>query len=87
MTGSKDRFNNFSCPGDLVGTEGDWREEYPDYLGYCWSLDQNVGRLREELARLGLADCFGLAFYKAQTAMGSSLPKDGTVLITVVSSL
>ena len=32
---------------------------------------------------LGLADCFGLAFYKAQTATGLPLPKQGTVLITV----
>jgi len=55
-TGSKERFKDSPVPGDLVGTEGDWREEYPDYLGCCWSLDQNVGRIREELTRLGLAD-------------------------------
>ena len=32
---------------------------------------------------LGLADSFGLAYYKAQEATGQSLPGKGTVLITV----
>ncbi|MGV8084586.1 MAG: carbamoyl-phosphate synthase large subunit [Coriobacteriia bacterium] len=32
---------------------------------------------------LGLADSYGLAFYKAQEAAGTRLPDDGTVLITV----
>ena len=32
---------------------------------------------------LGLADSFGLAFYKAQEAAGQILPREGTVLITV----
>jgi carbamoyl-phosphate synthase large subunit len=32
---------------------------------------------------LGLADCFGLAFYKSQIAAGLLLPKAGAVLITV----
>ena len=32
---------------------------------------------------LGLADSFGLAFYKAQEATQQSLPSEGTVLITV----
>ena len=54
--GSKERFRDFVVPGDLEGTEGDWREEYADYLGCCWSLDDNVGRIRAELERLGLAD-------------------------------
>ena len=54
--GSKERFKDFYPPGDLVGTGGDWREEYPDYLGCIHSLDQNLGRIREELGRLGLED-------------------------------
>ncbi|MFU0799305.1 MAG: sulfatase-like hydrolase/transferase [Xylanivirga thermophila] len=53
--GSKERFNGFEVPGDLVDTEGDWRENYPDYLGCCASIDWNVGRLREELKRQGIA--------------------------------
>ncbi|MCP4708022.1 MAG: carbamoyl-phosphate synthase large subunit, partial [Planctomycetes bacterium] len=32
---------------------------------------------------LGMADSFGLAFYKSQQAIGQPLPKSGTVLITV----
>ena len=54
--GSQRRFGNFKVPGDLVGTEGDWRESYPDYLGCCASLDYNLGRLRDELVRLDMVD-------------------------------
>lgn len=54
--GSKDRFRDFPVPGDLADTGGDWREEYPDYLGCINSLDENVGRIRGELERLGLWD-------------------------------
>lgn len=54
--GSKDRFKNFVVPGDLIDTEGDWREEYPDYLGCINSLDQNLGRIRDALKHLGLAE-------------------------------
>jgi len=35
---------------------------------------------------LGLAESFGLAFYKAQQAAGQQLPSDGTVLITVADA-
>ncbi|MEN6627840.1 MAG: carbamoyl-phosphate synthase large subunit [Candidatus Sumerlaeia bacterium] len=35
---------------------------------------------------LGLADGFGLAFYKAQQAAGGELPIEGTVLITVAET-
>jgi len=54
--GSEEKFKDFVIPGDLVGTEGDWRENYPDYLGCCNSLDANLGRLRAELDRLGLTE-------------------------------
>jgi uncharacterized sulfatase len=53
--GSAEQFKGFDVPGDLVGTEGDWRREFPEYLGACHSLDQNVGRIRSELERLHLA--------------------------------
>lgn len=43
--GSKERFRNYEVPGDLTGTEGDWRENYSDYLGCCERLDYNVGKL------------------------------------------
>ena len=55
-TGSKERFKDFVPPGDLVGTGGDWRKEYPDYLGCCASLDASVGRYRAALERMGVAD-------------------------------
>ena len=54
--GSKEKFGDFVVPGDLAGTGGDWREEYPDYLGCIHSLDANVGRIRTALADFGLAD-------------------------------
>ncbi len=54
--GSRERFADFTVPGDLAGTGGDWRAQYPDYLGCCASLDANVGRIDAELARLGLAE-------------------------------
>jgi len=54
--GSKQKYKDYKVPGDLAGTKGDWRKEMPDYLGCCGSLDENVGRLRAELKRLGLTD-------------------------------
>jgi uncharacterized sulfatase len=54
--GSKEKFKDFVAPGDLAETEGDWREEYPDYLGCIHSLDENTGRIRDVLQELGLAD-------------------------------
>ena len=54
--GSKRRFSDYEVPGDLKGTEGDWRENYPDYLGQCNLLDTNVGRLMDTLEETGLAD-------------------------------
>ena len=54
--GSREKFGDFAVPGDLLGTDGDWCESYPDYLGCCNSLDANLGRIRGELDRLGLAD-------------------------------
>jgi len=54
--GSRERFKEFATPGDLIDTAGDWREEYPDYLGCINSLDQNVGRIRDTLTALGIAD-------------------------------
>ena len=54
--GSRERFRDFVPPSDLAGAAGDWREEFPDYLGCIHSLDQNLGRIRGELERLGLAE-------------------------------
>ena len=54
--GSKERFHFFPIPGDLEGTEGDWRQEMPDYLGCCKSLDDNVGHLVAELKEQNIYD-------------------------------
>lgn len=51
--GSKDRFVDFPVPGDLADLDGDYREELPDYLGCCASLDENVGRIIVKLKELG----------------------------------
>lgn len=50
------RFGDFVTPGDLVGTGGDWKREYPDYLGCCASLDANVGRILAKLDERGIRD-------------------------------
>ena len=53
--GSKERFKDYRIPGDLAGARGDWRQNYPDYLGCINSIDTNLGRMRDELKKLGLA--------------------------------
>ena len=52
--GSKERFKDFEVPGDLADTAGNWRENYADYLGCCFSIDQNVGRLVDQLEDIGV---------------------------------
>ncbi len=51
--GSRRKFGGYEVPADLAGTGGDWRENYPDYLGACHSLDRNVGRIRAALEKRG----------------------------------
>ena len=54
--GSKTRFKDYDVPADLlVGQyEGDWKTNYPDYLGCCSSLDYNLGRLIDTLKAKGI---------------------------------
>ncbi len=52
--GSKERFANFVLPHDLEVLKGNAAEEYPDYLGQCASLDENLGRLVAKLKEKGL---------------------------------
>jgi uncharacterized sulfatase len=54
--GSKEQFKDFVLPGDLDALGGDAREEYPDYLGACASLDFNLGRLVAKLREKGIFD-------------------------------
>ena len=52
--GSKERFKDFVLPEDLKALGGNAAEEYPDYLGQCASLDENLGRLVAKLKEKGL---------------------------------
>ena len=52
--GSKEKFKDFILPEDLKVLKGDAAEEYPDYLGACESLDQNLGKLIQRLKEKGL---------------------------------
>lgn len=51
--GSEERFADYDVPGDLALTGGDWRLQYPGYLGCVHALDEALGRLRTTLERLG----------------------------------
>ena len=56
--GSKQKFADYEPPLDLACREraGDWRENYPDYLGQCHSLDYNLGRFVDVLKAQGIYD-------------------------------
>lgn len=54
--GSKEKFKDFSVPGDLAALEGDYLEEYPDYLGACERVDHNLGRIIDALKTKGIYD-------------------------------
>lgn len=55
--GYAERYHDYHVPGDLVDhPDGDWRQNLPDYYGICNNIDENLGRVRRELERLGLAD-------------------------------
>jgi arylsulfatase A-like enzyme len=55
-TGYADRYRNSFVPRDLSFFPGDWQQQLPDYYGCIARVDENVGRLRGELARRGLAE-------------------------------
>ena len=54
--GSKEKYANFEVPPDLAAFDGDYMEEYPDYLGQCASLDENLGKVIDCLKKEGLYD-------------------------------
>ncbi|MEM7364859.1 MAG: sulfatase-like hydrolase/transferase [Pseudomonadota bacterium] len=54
--GSKERWADYLVPGDLTDTEGDWRENFADYLGCCNALDDALGRAIDHLSTSGLLD-------------------------------
>lgn len=54
--GSKEKYKDYQPPRDLEALGGDYREEYPDYLGQVASLDENLGRMIARLKEKGLYD-------------------------------
>lgn len=54
--GSKERFKDYKVPPDLLNGkyEGDWRQNYADYLGQCRALDDNLGKLINTLKDYGM---------------------------------
>ena len=54
--GSKERFKDFEPPPDCLPGLGDWETWMPDYLGCCWSLDKNLGRIMQTLKDKGIYD-------------------------------
>lgn len=60
--GYADRYRNSFIPPDLSFFPGDWQEQLPDYYGCIARVDDNVGRLRQELSSLGLAKRTIVAF-------------------------
>lgn len=56
--GSKERFQDYEVPPDLLcgKYEGDWKRNYPDYLGQCRKLDDNLGKIVETLKEKGMYD-------------------------------
>lgn len=52
--GAKETYKDYVLPADLELLPGDYREEYPDYLGQCASLDENLGRLVQRLKDEGI---------------------------------
>jgi arylsulfatase A-like enzyme len=60
--GYADRYRNAFVPPDLSFFPGDWHAQLPDYYGCIARVDENVGRLRQELAARKLADRTILVF-------------------------
>ncbi len=53
--GSKEKYKDFVLPADLAALSGgDALVEYPDYLGACASLDENLGRIVDKLKEKGI---------------------------------
>ncbi len=49
-----EKFRDYPLPEDLTFLEGNYKEEYADYLAAINSLDKNVGRLVEALKEKGI---------------------------------
>jgi arylsulfatase A-like enzyme len=49
-------FKDAPVPGDLKALTGDWQENLSDYYGNCRCLDDNLGRILNELHSLSIAE-------------------------------
>jgi len=54
--GSKENFSDYEIPGDLIDTQGDWKEFFPDYLGCCNRIDFNLHKINQKISELGLSE-------------------------------
>lgn len=54
--GYAERYANPYVPPDLRALPGDWYKELPDYYGMVARIDENLGRLLNELALLDLSE-------------------------------
>jgi arylsulfatase A-like enzyme len=55
--GYADRYrNNFYIPGDLAPFPGDWKSQLPDYYGIVARIDEQFGRVMDELRTQGILD-------------------------------
>ncbi len=52
--GSKEKYKDYEVPEDLAALGGNYKEEYPDYLGQCASLDENLGKVIDKLKEKGI---------------------------------
>lgn len=55
-TDTVDKFRDYPLPDDLTFLNGDYKEEYPDYIAAINRLDENVGRLVKTLKNKGIYD-------------------------------
>lgn len=51
-----DKFRDYPLPEDLTFLNGNYNDEYPDYLAAIHSLDENVGKLVKVLKDKGIYD-------------------------------
>ncbi len=55
--GYADRYkNNFYVPGDLAPFPGDWKSQLPEYYGIVARIDEQFGRVMDELRAQGTLD-------------------------------
>lgn len=54
--GYEERYENPFVPQDLRPLPGNWAQQLPGYYGCIKSLDENVGRLMDTLAEVGVAE-------------------------------